>query len=190
MDQGCWSLSLPPCFKDWHNSSQPGNKASISDWDFIKTSNIIWERIVCQTGQSVTQLYLALCDPMDHSPPGSSVYRISQARILEWVAILFSRLSPPTRDWTQVSCSTGRVFTIWTTRPCIICQERYFLLWSHLMCGLSVMESSYLDYMWKRKCLIRGNLILCLPYSFCTIHTKILCNLPHGFIYRMWVQRL
>ena len=37
------------------------------------------------------QLCLTLCDPMDYSPPGSSVYGISQARILEWVAISFSR---------------------------------------------------------------------------------------------------
>ena len=37
----------------------------------------------------VTQLCLILCDPMDCSPPGSSVYGILQARILEWVAISF-----------------------------------------------------------------------------------------------------
>ena len=35
-----------------------------------------------------------LCDPMDHSPPGSSVHGISQAKILEWVAISFSRDLP------------------------------------------------------------------------------------------------
>ena len=39
----------------------------------------------------VTQLCLTLCDPMDCSPPGSSVYGILQARILEGVAISFSR---------------------------------------------------------------------------------------------------
>ena len=39
----------------------------------------------------VTQSCLTLCDPMDCSPPGSSVYGIPQARILEWVAISFSR---------------------------------------------------------------------------------------------------
>ena len=36
------------------------------------------------------QSYLTLCDPMDSSPPGSPVYRILQARILEWVSISFS----------------------------------------------------------------------------------------------------
>ena len=39
----------------------------------------------------VTQSCLTLCDPMDCSPPGSSVHGISQARVLEWVAISFSR---------------------------------------------------------------------------------------------------
>ena len=39
----------------------------------------------------VTQSCLTLCDPMDCSPPGSSVHGIFQARILEWVAISFSR---------------------------------------------------------------------------------------------------
>ena len=39
----------------------------------------------------VAQSYLALCDPMDYNPPGSSVLGILQARILEWVAIPFSR---------------------------------------------------------------------------------------------------
>ena len=47
----------------------------------------------------VTQSYLTLCDPMNCSPPSSSVHGILQASILEWVA-----------------CTAGRFFTIWTTR--------------------------------------------------------------------------
>ena len=50
----------------------------------------------------VTQLCPILCDPMDYSPPGSSVNGILQARILEWVAIPFSRGSSQSRDQTQV----------------------------------------------------------------------------------------
>ena len=42
----------------------------------------------------ITQLYLILCDPMDYSPPGSNVHGIIQARILEWVAIPFTRDLP------------------------------------------------------------------------------------------------
>ena len=45
-----------------------------------------------------------LCDPMDCSPPGSSVHGISQARILEWVAISYSRGSFLPSDQTRVSC--------------------------------------------------------------------------------------
>ena len=61
------------------------------------------------------------CDPMDCSPPGSSVHEIFQARILEWVAISFSRGSSQPRDWTRVSCTAGRFFTDWTTREAMYC---------------------------------------------------------------------
>ena len=44
---------------------------------------------------AVTQSYLTLCDPMDCSPPGSSIHGILQARILEWVAISFSKSVSP-----------------------------------------------------------------------------------------------
>ena len=53
---------------------------------------------------------------MDWSLPGCSVHRILQAKILEWVAIPFSRGSSQPRDQTQVSCTAGRLFTIWATR--------------------------------------------------------------------------
>ena len=50
------------------------------------------------------QSYPALCYPMDCSPPGSSVHGIVQVRILEWVAISFSRRSCRPRGGTHVSC--------------------------------------------------------------------------------------
>ena len=56
------------------------------------------------------------CDPMVCSPPGSSVHGILQARILEWVAIPFSRGSSWPRGQTQVSCIAERFFTDWATR--------------------------------------------------------------------------
>ena len=55
-------------------------------------------------------------DPADYSPPGSSVHGILQARILEWVAIPFSRESSRPSDQTQVSYIAGSFFTIWATR--------------------------------------------------------------------------
>ena len=63
----------------------------------------------------VAQLCLTLCNPMDWSLPGSSIHGISQARLLELVAIAFSRGSSQPRDWIQDSCIAGRFFTIWAT---------------------------------------------------------------------------
>ena len=59
----------------------------------------------------VAQSCLTLCDPVDCSPPGSSIHGILQARILEWVAISFSRGSSQPRDRTQVSCIASGFFT-------------------------------------------------------------------------------
>ena len=53
---------------------------------------------------------------MDCSLPGSSVHGIFQARVLEWVAISFSRGSSQPRDQTQVSSIADRYFTVWATR--------------------------------------------------------------------------
>ena len=64
----------------------------------------------------VAQLYPTLWDPMDRSPPGSSVHGILQARKLECVAISFSRGPLQSRDQTQVFHMAGRCFTIWATR--------------------------------------------------------------------------
>ena len=74
----------------------------------MKWSEVKWNE--------VTQSCPTLCGPMDCSLPGSSVHGIFQARILEWVAISFSRGSSQTRDWTLVSRIVGRHFTIWATR--------------------------------------------------------------------------
>ena len=60
----------------------------------------------------VAQSCLTLGDPMDSSQPGSSVQGILQARILEWVAIPFSRVSSSTRDQTRVSRIAGNFFTV------------------------------------------------------------------------------
>ena len=66
----------------------------------------------------VAQLCLILCDPMDCSLPGSdsSAHGILQARILEWVAIPFSRRSSWPRGQTCASYIAGRFFTAWATR--------------------------------------------------------------------------
>ena len=59
----------------------------------------------------VTQLCLTFCDPMDYTMHG-----ILQARIMEWVAVPFSKGSCQLQDRTQVSRTAGRCFTNWATR--------------------------------------------------------------------------
>ena len=55
----------------------------------------------------VAQSFPILCDPIDYCPLGSSVHGILQARILEWVAISFSRASSPPRDESHISRTAG-----------------------------------------------------------------------------------
>ena len=70
-------------------------------------------------------------DPMDYSPPGSSVHGILQARILEWVAIFFSTGSSQPRTQTRVSCIADIFFTDWATREAafskvVVCESFNF----------------------------------------------------------------
>jgi len=67
---------------------------------------------VKESESEVTQLCPTLCDSMDCSLLGSSVHGIFQARLLEWVAISFSRGSSQPRDRTWVSHTAGRHLTI------------------------------------------------------------------------------
>ena len=57
---------------------------------------------------------------MDGSLPGPSVLEISQARILEWVAISFSRRASGPRDQTFVSCTGRQIFYNWATREAFV----------------------------------------------------------------------
>ena len=61
----------------------------------------------------VAQSCPTLCNPMDCSLPGSSVHGIFQARVLEWIAISFSKGSSQPRDQTRVSHIVDRRFTVW-----------------------------------------------------------------------------
>ena len=88
------------------------------------TAGKIWKQAKCSSADdkenmvsryvfvyiAVTQSCLTLYEPVDCSPPGSSVHDILQAWILEWVAISFSRGSSRSRDQTHVACIAGRFF--------------------------------------------------------------------------------
>ena len=69
---------------------------------------------LCEGSHSVTQSYPTLCNPTDCSPPGPSVHGILQTRILQWVAISYSRGSSQPRDQTTSPVSptlAGKFFT-------------------------------------------------------------------------------
>ena len=104
----------------------------VLSWFFSHTAFYFYEDNACWKKVSFTQWCLTLCD-MGYSLPGSSVHGILQARILEWVAISFSRRSSQPRDWTEVSRIVGRPFTIWATREalCLI-KHNYSLIHDHI----------------------------------------------------------
>ena len=92
-----------------HEEVPPKSKIRAAIW----SSNPTPEHTSGQTSKAeAAQSYPILCDPMDCSPPGSSVHGILQAVILEWVIIPFFRGYSPPRDWT---CTAGRFFIIWAT---------------------------------------------------------------------------
>ena len=76
----------------------------------------LYHEWVSEWVSEVAQSCLTLCDPIDCGPPGSSVHGILQARILEWVAISFSRKSSRPREQTQVSRISDRRLNLWATR--------------------------------------------------------------------------
>ena len=76
----------------------------------------------------VAQSCPTLCNPMDYSLPGSSVHGIFQARVLEWVAISFSRVSSWPKDQIQVSRIAGRRFNLWATREAKVYLNTSYLL--------------------------------------------------------------
>ena len=71
-----------------------------------------YKNFLDQSESEVAQSCPTLCNPVDCSPPGSSICGILQVRILEWVAVSFSRESSWPRVRTPVSCIAGR-FLIW-----------------------------------------------------------------------------
>ena len=99
-----------------------------------------WLYIILKVKVLVTQSCLTLCNHLDCSPPGSSVHGILKARILEWVAISFSRGSSRLRDRTQFYCFAGRFFSIWATREAhmlsyrMLNQEKLILMFIAYIC--------------------------------------------------------
>ena len=90
------------------------------NWDLHGEGRAYWLSVYVpwKVKAEVAQLCLTLCDPVDYT-----VHGILQARILEWVAVPFSRGSSQPRDRTQVSHIAGRFFTSWATRESLCTLE-------------------------------------------------------------------
>ena len=111
MDREAWSAAIHGVAK---------SRTRLSDWTELNCYHKCHVPCLLESKVLDAQLCLTLCDPMDCSPPGSSFHDILQARILEWVAIPFSRGSSQPRDWTQISYIVSRFFTVGATREGLI----------------------------------------------------------------------
>ena len=89
----------------------------------------------------ITQLHPTLCDPIDCSLPGCSVHGSLQARILEWVAIPFSRGSSQPRDQTHVSCIAGRFYSVSSHQGSILNALTMCLGKSLLVTGICILST-------------------------------------------------
>ena len=110
----------------------------------VNCNNALLQPLICGDSNVLLGVCVQSCstlwDPMDCSLPGFPVHGIFQARIMEWVAISFSRGSSQPRDRTQVSHTAGRHFTLWTTgeeyhRPYVTSN----FLWSFLRLQASLV---------------------------------------------------
>ena len=100
-----------PYFTGEKTQAQRGHVTCSRSCDFFKVMVHSWQKKMCYSLSHIQPLW----DPVDCSPLRSSVHGIPQARILEWIAITFSRGSSQPRDRTWISCIAGRFFTIWAT---------------------------------------------------------------------------
>ena len=116
-----WQLPLRVCssprrlqFKEglWLLNPQGQARYSDTSWGFN------WCLLIPNV--FITQLCPPLSDPMDCSPPGSSVHGILQARVLEWVAIPFSRGSSPTQGSKPGLLHCRQILYCWLTQENIL----------------------------------------------------------------------
>ena len=127
----------------------------------LRTSSSFFQHCfpLYESESEVAQLCPTLCDCMDCSLPDSSVHGIFWARILEWVAISFSRRSSPPRDRTRVSCIVDRCFTIWTIRKCMTAHNLFTQLGWILMESWVVFSFNYYNECYNKE--------ICTYITFC-----------------------
>ena len=119
---------------------QAKTREHLARGDIVLGQSIGWLTDICWAPSACGVLFLALfgkkedtevmsnsCDPMDCSLPGSSIHEILQARILEWIAISFSRGSSWPRNQTWVSSISGRFFTNWAMKEAPFKYSIYYI---------------------------------------------------------------
>ena len=115
----------------------------------------------CMKGKSeseVAQSCPTLSNPMDYSPPGSSVHGIFQARVLEWGAMAFS-LSSLTRNQTHMPCIARLILNHWTTRE--VPKIQISTEWSEALLNLTMLN----QYSDSYNCISNGNHSYSVNYS-------------------------
>ena len=120
MDLGAWWKTVRGVTKsqtqlsDWTELNVNNNQTSLTLQKYVIPDLFLntWEKVKMLVAQSCP----TLCDPITYSLPGSSVHGILQARILERVAIPFSRGFSWPRDRMHFSYIAGGFFTVWATR--------------------------------------------------------------------------
>ena len=138
---------------------------------YLLTGSNVYLLIKWKSESELPQSCLTLCNPMDCSLRGSSVHGNFQARVLEWVAISFSRGSSWPRDWTQVSRIAGTRFTIWATREVLFINNlRIF----HINVHIFFYYLSIICSIWVMSLLSFLLLVICIFYFFLLIHVEVL----------------
>ena len=105
-----------------------------SMWKSLDTASIIYMNVMSENcslidiESEVARSCPTLCDPVDGSLPSSSVHRILKARVLEWVAISFSKGSSQPRDRTRVSYIVGRLLILITAKTIYIFNTKIILI--------------------------------------------------------------
>ena len=116
----------------------------------------------------VAQSCPTLCDPMDCSLSGSSIHGVFQARVLEWIAISFSRGSSRPRNRAWVSHTAGRHLTVWATIPPTT--------WTVVAL---ILLSAWIQYLAHSKCSINFTTVIISSHVLWWSLLLILSALPH-----------
>ena len=120
---------------------------------------------------------------MDYSLPGSSVHGMLQAKILEWVAIPFSKRSFQPWDWTWVSSIAGRFFTVWTIKHA---SNVYVREWKKKGSSTETLcKLHYLSDIWVLGVLMHS---LLLSWSLQPPHINVI-SLSYFLLQMFFVQR-